>query len=64
LDEFSPIGRLLTLGSFVKISEIAQIILLLVSTVKVAYYFSQEMDWAIFWATFSQSQLVTLPVHR
>jgi hypothetical protein len=30
------------------------------STVKVACRFSQKMDWAAFWATFSQTHLVTL----
>jgi hypothetical protein len=35
--QFSPIGRLLTLDNFVKITEIAQIIGLLFSTVKVVY---------------------------
>jgi hypothetical protein len=35
LGEFSPVGRLL--GSFVKITEIAQIMGLLFSTVKVVY---------------------------
>jgi hypothetical protein len=37
----------------VKITEIAQ-------TVKDVYSFSQEMDWATFWAAFSQTHLVTL----
>jgi hypothetical protein len=36
----------------VKITETDQIIGLLFSTVKVVYLFSQEMDWATFWATF------------
>jgi hypothetical protein len=31
------------------------------SKVKVLYSFSQEMSWATFWATFSQTHLVTLP---
>jgi hypothetical protein len=30
------------------------------STVKVVYYLLQEMDWATFWATFSQTRSVTL----
>jgi hypothetical protein len=33
---------------------------LLFSTVKVINQFSQEMDWATFWTTFSQ----TLTLHR
>jgi hypothetical protein len=42
LGEFSPIGRIfaywVTLGSFVKIVEVAPIIVQLFSTVKVMYY--------------------------
>jgi hypothetical protein len=46
---------------FVKITEIALIIRLLFATVKAVYSFSQEVDWATFWQTFSQTHLVTLP---
>jgi hypothetical protein len=55
--EFSPVGRLFTMGIFVKITEITQI---LFSTVKVMYKFSQKMIWATFWPTFLQTHLVTL----
>jgi hypothetical protein len=52
----------ITLGTFVKITEIAQTICLLFSTVKALYYFPPKMDWATCWATFSQTHLVTLLV--
>jgi hypothetical protein len=42
LGEFSPIGRLFTLGNFVKNTEIAQIIGLLFSTVKAVHYFHKK----------------------
>jgi hypothetical protein len=59
LGEFSTIGWLFTLGSFVKITEVANIIGLLFPTLKLCINF-QKMDWATFWATFSQTRLVTL----
>jgi hypothetical protein len=31
------------------------------STVTDMWKFSQKMDWATFWATFSKTHLVTLP---
>jgi hypothetical protein len=45
---------MLTQLNFVKITEVAQIIGLLFSWVKVDYSFSHKMDWATFWATFSK----------
>jgi hypothetical protein len=48
---------MLTLGSFCKIFRNSTNHC---ATLKVVYPFSQEMDWAIFWATFSQTHLVTL----
>jgi hypothetical protein len=46
-----------TLGSFLKI---AQNNGLLYSNVPVMYLFRQKMGWATFWATCSQTQLITL----
>jgi hypothetical protein len=42
------------------ITEIASITGQFSPTVKALYLFAQEMDWATFWATFSQTHLVTL----
>jgi hypothetical protein len=54
LDEFSPIGRLFTLGSGLKITGVA----------RKGYIFPcisfDKNDWAINWATFSLTHLVTL----
>jgi hypothetical protein len=47
LGEFSPVGRLITLVIFVKMTEIAQIIGLHFSTVKVAYWFSQKNGFIV-----------------
>jgi hypothetical protein len=44
------------------IAEVAQNFWLLFSTVTVMYYFLPKNGWATFWATFSQTHLVTLPV--
>jgi hypothetical protein len=46
----------------VKITELAQLIGLFFSTVKVMHYFLLENERATFWATFSQTHLVTLAV--
>jgi hypothetical protein len=58
--EFSPNESLFTLGSFMKITEIAQFLGLLFSTVKVVQKFGQKMCWATFWAIFSRTHLATL----
>jgi hypothetical protein len=47
---------------FVKITEQAQIIGQLFSTVKVMYSFSQKMEMSTVWVTFSQTHPVTLNV--
>jgi hypothetical protein len=60
LGELSPIGWLFTWGSFLQIIEIAQIIGLLISTVKVTFKLWLKTAWATFWAIFSQTHLVTL----
>jgi hypothetical protein len=60
LGEFSPVGRLFTLDSFCEQFRNSTNNGATFSTVKVVYQFSQEMDWAKFWATFSQTHLVTL----
>jgi hypothetical protein len=60
LGEFLPIGWLFTLGGFLKITEVAQMHVLVVPNLSVTYLFWQKMGWATFWATFSQTHLVTL----
>jgi hypothetical protein len=59
LGEFSPIGRVFLLGSFL-ITDVAHIFELLLSTVKVMHSFGPKTGWATFWAIFSQTHLVTL----
>jgi hypothetical protein len=56
LGESSPIGQLFTRVSFRKSAEIAQIFWLLFTYVSTL----TKMSWAIFWATFSHTHLVTL----
>jgi hypothetical protein len=51
---FRLLGRLLTLGRFLKITKVAQIVEPFLSTAR------QEMGWATFWAIFSKGHLVTL----
>jgi hypothetical protein len=52
---------LVTLGSILKIEEVAQFFGFLFSMVKVMYYFQQKkMGWATFWASFSTAHPVTL----
>jgi hypothetical protein len=60
LGEFSPIGKLFSLGSFLKITEVA-------GTLGLRFFHgtSYEMSFikrglATFWAFFSQTHLVTL----
>jgi hypothetical protein len=60
IGEFLLNGSLYTFGSYIKISEMAQIPRLLFSTVKVMHKFGQKMCWATFWAIFSQPHFVTL----
>jgi hypothetical protein len=60
LGDFSPIGRLFSLGSVLKIKLAAKMFGLLLPTVPVMYYFRRIIGWATFWATFSQSHLVTM----
>jgi hypothetical protein len=55
LGEFSPIGRLVTSSSFMKITEVAHIF-----GVKVMHSFWQKMGWATFWVIFLQLHLVSL----
>jgi hypothetical protein len=62
LGEFSPIRRLFSLASLLKIKEVAQILGPRFSAVPVMFQIWQKFDWATFWATFSQYHLVTLPV--
>jgi hypothetical protein len=53
--EFSPNGRLLTLGRFSKISEVAQDLGLLFSLNIDFVLILTKIVWATFWAIFSQS---------
>jgi hypothetical protein len=61
LGEFSPNWWLLTLGSYIKITEIAYIFGLLCCTVKFMHYIIvTKMGCATYWAIFSQTRLVIL----
>jgi hypothetical protein len=61
LNEFFTIGSLFTLGSVLKITEVAQFSGQLISTVQLMYSFWHIwIGWATFWATFSKTHLVTL----
>jgi hypothetical protein len=57
LGEFTIMSWLFTLGSFFKITEVAQI---LFSTGKVMHQYWHKMCWATLWAIFSQTHLATL----
>jgi hypothetical protein len=59
LGDFSPIRRLLTMRCGLKITEIAQILGLLFQCYQTKM---RKNGWATFWATFSQTHLVTLVV--
>jgi hypothetical protein len=60
LGEFSPIGRLFSLGSLLKITEVAQHSGLLFSSFQFLYKFRQKMAWVTIWAISSQTHLVTM----
>jgi hypothetical protein len=60
LGEFFPIGRLLSLDSFLKITEVAQSFVLLFSTEKSYVLILTKKGWATFLPIFSQTHLVTL----
>jgi hypothetical protein len=60
LVEFSPFGRLFTLGRFSKIPEEAHIVGLLLSTVRVVYEFCPKNGFCYILGDFSQTHLVTL----
>jgi hypothetical protein len=61
LGEFSPIGWLFTLGSFLKMTEVAQIFGLLFPNVSATYVLIlTESGLGNSWASFSQTHLVTL----
>jgi ascorbate-specific PTS system EIIC-type component UlaA len=53
------VGKLFSLAGL-SITEVAQIFGLLLSTEKVENGFWQKMDWATFWAIFSQTHQATL----
>jgi hypothetical protein len=60
LDEFSPNGWLFTLGSGLKITEVAPISGQLFPRYRLCINFDNKIGWATFGATFSQTHLVTL----
>jgi hypothetical protein len=60
MGEFSPIGLLFTLGSFVKITDVAQIFGLLFPRLKLWVNFDKKIIWATFWTIHLQTDLVTL----
>jgi hypothetical protein len=66
LGEFSPIGRLFSLGSFSKKYGTSPNFRTIFSqsTNYVFISFEQKMGWATFWANFSQTHRVTLPCRR
>jgi hypothetical protein len=57
LGEYSPIGRLFSLGSFSKISTEAQIFGLLFLHRKSCLFLLQKTAWATIWTIFSQTHL-------
>jgi hypothetical protein len=59
--EFSPIGRLFSLGSFWKITEVATKMRATFFHVKMYALMLTKMGWAAFWAICWQTHLVTLP---
>jgi hypothetical protein len=58
LGEFSPLGRLFSLASLLKFTEVAQILGLLFPKCQLCINFDKK----IVWATFSKTHLVTLLV--
>jgi hypothetical protein len=62
LGEFSPDGRPFTLGSFIKITKVAQNIELLFSLSLDYVLIMTKICWATFWAIFPHTHLVTLPL--
>jgi hypothetical protein len=64
LGEFWPIGRLFTLGSFLKIAELAHMCGQLFFHEKMCIYFDQKcVCWATFWAIFSQTHPASTFMH-
>jgi hypothetical protein len=65
LGEFSSIGRLFTLGSFIKITEKALFFLAtFFHSKRYAYFSTKKIRWATIWAIFSPTHLVTLSSHN
>jgi hypothetical protein len=60
LCEFSPTGWLLTRGSFLKMTEVAQIYIWSTYLFSVMFLILAKMGWATFWAICSQTHMVTL----
>jgi hypothetical protein len=52
------------LGSFWVITKLAHVFGPLIPTVKDMHSFLQKMDWATFWANFSQTYLITQVVKQ
>jgi hypothetical protein len=61
LGEFSPTGRLFSLASLLKMTEVLEILGLVFSTVPVD---KKLFELHTFWATFLQTNLVTLPIGK
>jgi hypothetical protein len=59
LGEFSPIGRLFTLGRFLKITKVAQIFGQFLHGTSELLILAKT-GWAVLWAIFSQTLLVTM----
>jgi hypothetical protein len=59
LGEISPVGRLFTLGSILKIIKVTQYLATL-GQGKIYVLYLQRMCWATFWAILSQTNMVTL----
>jgi hypothetical protein len=58
--ESSPIGRLFSLGSFLKAIEVSKVEAPFIHEKKLCTNFDKKNSWATFWAMFSQTHLVTL----
>jgi hypothetical protein len=63
LGEFSPSGRLFSLGSFFNYRSSPKLRFFFPWNTWLCTNFEQKMSWATFWAIFSQSRLVTLSVY-
>jgi hypothetical protein len=60
LGEFTSNGRLFTIDSILKITEVAHILFHFFHKHRLCSNFDKKLDWDRFWAIFSQTHLVTL----